>query len=67
MVLEPAQRLNYALAFGRGAWMHVVDGDVTVDGMVLRTGDGAGAGAGGGRGVNITARMQSELLLIDVV
>ncbi|MFB6279497.1 MAG: hypothetical protein ABEK75_08315, partial [Salinibacter sp.] len=49
---------------GRGAWVQVVDGTVSVGGVTLRTGDGAGV-------TNPTAlrfsfEEDSEVLLIDV-
>lgn len=35
-------RASYSLEQGRGAWVQVVDGAVTVAGVTLRSGDGAG-------------------------
>jgi redox-sensitive bicupin YhaK (pirin superfamily) len=39
--LTPNARVPYDLAPGRGAWVHVVRGEVTLNGRVLRDGDAA--------------------------
>jgi len=65
-VLAPGQRIDVPLAPRRHAWVHCVQGEVEVNGMALKAGDGvavseetalalAGAGAAGG-----------ELLLFDL-
>jgi hypothetical protein len=41
-----------------------VEGEVTLDGIVLTTGDGAGVTAE--RAVSFTAREETEILLLDV-
>ena len=40
-ILSPGQSLSHPLATGRGAWVQVVAGALTVNGQVLSAGDGA--------------------------
>jgi redox-sensitive bicupin YhaK (pirin superfamily) len=65
-VLAPGQRIDVPLAPRRHSWVHCVQGDIEVNGVPLKTGDGVavsdetslvltGAGTGGG-----------ELLLFDL-
>ena len=63
-LLEPGQHVVHELAPDHAAWLHVVAGDVTLEGLVLVTGDGAGVTAE--RSVSLTARERSEILLFDV-
>jgi hypothetical protein len=44
--------------------LHIVQGEVTFGDLVLTTGDGAGVTAE--RSVSLTAREDSEILLVDV-
>jgi len=39
--LEPGKELDYELTEGRSAWVHVVKGDVQVNGTSLQAGDAA--------------------------
>jgi quercetin 2,3-dioxygenase len=63
-LLDPGQHVVRELAQGRGAWLHVVHGAVTVGDTVLTTGDGAGITEE--RAVSFTARERSEILLVDL-
>lgn len=63
-MLDRGQHVVHALLDRRGAWVHVVDGEVALDGIVLATGDGAGVVAD--RAVSLTAREASEILLVDL-
>jgi hypothetical protein len=63
-MLRPGQHVVHELSQGRSAWLHLVQGEVTLDDVVLTTGDGAGVTAE--RAVSLTAREETELLLIDV-
>jgi redox-sensitive bicupin YhaK (pirin superfamily) len=63
-LLDLGKHVVHALEPGRGAWLHVVNGAVTLDELVLSTGDGAGVM--GERALSLTAREDSELLLVDV-
>jgi redox-sensitive bicupin YhaK (pirin superfamily) len=63
-LLDPGQHSVHELPQGRSAWLHVVQGDVTLGDIVLGTGDGAGVTAE--RAVSLTAREESEILLVDL-
>ncbi len=63
-VLDPGQHVVHELLPGRSAWVHVVEGDVTLAALQLHKGDGAGITAE--RSVSITARTSSEILLVDI-
>lgn len=63
-LLEPGQHVVHELAEGRSAWLHVVAGDAALADFVLSKGDGAGISAE--RAVSLTAREQTEILLIDL-
>lgn len=63
-VLDPGQHVIHELADGHRAWLHVVQGEVLLGDVVLTTGDGVGFTAE--RAVSLTAREQTELLLIDL-
>jgi redox-sensitive bicupin YhaK (pirin superfamily) len=63
-LLNPGQHVAYELCVGRSAWVHVVDGEITLAGIVLTTGDGAGVQ--GERAVSFTATEEAEVLLLDV-
>jgi redox-sensitive bicupin YhaK (pirin superfamily) len=49
---------------GRKAWLHVVKGRISVNGVHLQTGDGAGFSAE--KSVSFTAQEPSEVLLFDL-
>lgn len=63
-LLELGQHIVHELAPERAAWLHVVQGEVTLGDLVLTTGDGAGVTTE--RAVSLTARESSEILLFDV-
>ena len=52
------------MAEGRGAWLHVVRGKVSLRGHELRAGDGAAVD--GEAAVAFTAREPAEVLLFDL-
>jgi quercetin 2,3-dioxygenase len=64
-LLEPGQHVVHELAPEHAGWLHVVQGEVTLGDLVLTAGDGAGVTAE--RAVSLTARSDSEILLLDVV
>ncbi len=64
-LLDLGKHVVHPLAPGRGAWLHIVAGAVTLDELVLSTGDGAGVTAE--RALSLTAREDTELLLVDVL
>ena len=63
-VLDPGQHVVHELSQGRIAWLHVVEGEVTMGDIVLTTGDGAGITAE--RAVSLTAQSETEILLLDL-
>jgi redox-sensitive bicupin YhaK (pirin superfamily) len=63
-LLAPGQHLIRELSPRRSAWLHIVQGEVTLGDFVLGTGDGAGVTAE--PAVSLTAREESEILLIDL-
>lgn len=63
-LLGPGQHVIHELSPGRSAWLHLVEGEVSLRDLVLTTGDGAGISAE--RAVSLTAREETEILLIDV-
>lgn len=63
-LLDPGQHVVHELAPGRSAWLHVVGGEATLDGVALKIGDGAGLT--GERAVSFTAAHSTEVLLLDL-
>lgn len=39
--LQPGENVEHRLNAGRGAWLHVAEGNLTLNGVALATGDGA--------------------------
>jgi redox-sensitive bicupin YhaK (pirin superfamily) len=63
-LLAPGRHAVHPLLAGRVAWLHLVRGAATLDGIGLRSGDGAEIE--GERSVSLTARSQTEILLFDL-
>lgn len=63
-LLESGSHVVYELVQGRSAWLHAVCGEITVGEIVLAPGDGVGIS--GELSVSLTAREESEILLIDL-
>jgi redox-sensitive bicupin YhaK (pirin superfamily) len=63
-ILDAGQHVIHELSQGRSAWLHLVRGEVTFGDAVLRTGDGAGVTAE--PAVSLTAREETEILLVDL-
>jgi redox-sensitive bicupin YhaK (pirin superfamily) len=63
-MLDPGQHVVHELAPGRSAWLHLLRGEVTLGDQVLLAGDGAGLT--GERAVSFTARVETEILLLDL-
>jgi redox-sensitive bicupin YhaK (pirin superfamily) len=64
-LLERGQHVVHELLHGRGAWLHVVHGELSLGELVLSTGDGAAITTE--RAVSLTAREDTEILLFDLV
>ena len=63
-MLDPGQHVVHELSQGRRAWLHIVQGEVTLGDVVLTAGDGAGFTAE--RAVSLTAQEEAEILLVDI-
>ena len=63
-MLEPGRHVVHELAQKRSAWLHIVQGEATLGDIVLSTGDGVGVTAE--RAVSLTARVRTEILLLDL-
>jgi redox-sensitive bicupin YhaK (pirin superfamily) len=63
-ILDAGTKVSHSLASGRGAWVQVVDGDISVNGQRLESGDGAAIEDVAT--VEITAAGKSEFLLFDL-
>ena len=63
-LLDPGQHVVHELSQGRSAWLHLVQGEVTLGDQILTTGDDAGVTAA--RAVSFTARERTEVLMLDV-
>lgn len=61
---SPEHTPSYDLTEGRGAWVQVVDGTVSVGGVTLRAGDGAGFTVPDE--LSFSFDEETELLLVDV-
>jgi redox-sensitive bicupin YhaK (pirin superfamily) len=63
-VLKPGEAVGYDLAAGRGAWLHVATGAVTVNGRPLSAGDAAAVE--GEPRVEVVGTEEGEVLLFDL-
>jgi quercetin 2,3-dioxygenase len=64
-ILDPGQHVVYELPRGREAWVHIVHGTATANGVALALGDGMGIAEE--PSVSVTVQEHSEILLIDTV
>jgi hypothetical protein len=62
--LTAGQEVTYPLAAGRHAWMHVAEGEVTLDGVALQGGDAAAVSDQ--PTLKITATKPAQVLLFDL-
>ena len=63
-MLGPGKHVVHELHEGRRAWLHIVEGEVSLVDLLLSSGDGAGLTAE--RAASLTAREETELLLVDL-
>lgn len=63
-MLSPGTHIVHELPPRRTAWLHVVEGEITLGDVVLCSGDGAGFTSE--RVVSLTAREESEILVLDL-
>lgn len=64
--LDPGQRIAYDLAAGRHAWVHVVRGNVDLNGTALSSGDAASISGKSLLAVVAAGESPSEVLLFDL-
>jgi redox-sensitive bicupin YhaK (pirin superfamily) len=64
--LTPGKQLTYPLGKKRHAWLHVIDGDVIVNGKSLHTGDAISADDEEKLDVSAAGKSNSEILLFDL-
>jgi len=64
--LTPGKQLSYPLGSKRHAWLHVIEGDVTVNGKTLHTGDAVAADQEEKLDVVAQGNANSEILLFDL-
>ncbi len=62
--LGAGDKVRHSLRPQRHAWLHVAEGEVAVDGQVLKGGDGAAVS--GEQSLEIAAKAQSQVLLFDL-
>jgi len=62
--LQPGQTVTHDLKAGRGAWLHVAEGSVTLNDVELTTGDGANAEEPGK--LTVTASKPTQAILFDL-
>ena len=62
--LQPGQSVTHELKVGRGAWLQIAEGVVTLNGTALTTGDGASTEEAGT--LTIAATEPTEALLFDL-
>jgi redox-sensitive bicupin YhaK (pirin superfamily) len=63
-VLDKGQTLDYDLSSGRGAWLQVVSGSLSLDGNELTKGDGAAISDEAK--LSLQANENAHLLLFDL-
>jgi len=62
--LRPGQAVTHELKAGRGAWLHVAQGSLALNGAELATGDGASIEKPGT--LTLTANERTEAILFDL-
>jgi len=62
--LNPGQTVTHSLKPGRGAWLHVAEGAMALNGVALQTGDGASTEEPGP--LTLTATGPTEAILFDL-
>lgn len=62
--LQPGQSVTHQLKPGRGAWLQIAEGALTLNGVALQTGDGASTEKAGT--LTLAATQATEALLFDL-
>jgi redox-sensitive bicupin YhaK (pirin superfamily) len=63
-ILDPGHHLFHELLPGRSAWLHIVNGEATLNDIVLTQGDGVGVTIE--PSVSLTVQEKTEILLVDL-
>ena len=63
-LLEPGESVSHRMSAGRGAWVQLVDGELTVNDKALRAGDGLSIS--GTEEIRLEAQGPTEALLFDM-
>ena len=63
-LLEPGDSVAHRLVAGRGAWVQVVRGELTMNGQALRAGDGVSVSGAGE--IRLDVQAATEALLFDM-
>lgn len=63
-LLDPGQHVIHELSPGRAAWLHLVNGQAALGDLLLNPGDGAGIR--NESAVSLTAREETEIMLLDL-
>ena len=63
-ILDSGHHIIHELLPGRSAWVHIICGEATLDGLILTQGDGAGITIE--PTVSLTAQESTEILLVDL-
>lgn len=63
-ILDPGRHVVVELAPGRSAWLHLLSGEATINGLVLSRGDGVGVSAG--PSISFTVSEHAEIMLINL-
>lgn len=62
--LQPGQTVTHELKAGRGAWLHVAEGSLDLNGVELSTGDGASTETP--ETLAVAAKQQTQAILFDL-
>jgi redox-sensitive bicupin YhaK (pirin superfamily) len=63
-VLDPGHHFVHELPPGRSAWLHAVDGQATLNDIILSRGDGVGFTLE--PSISLTAQENTEVLLVEL-
>jgi redox-sensitive bicupin YhaK (pirin superfamily) len=65
-VLTPGEKVDYAIPEGRHAWVHCAEGNITVNGIAFKEGDGAAVSDEKGLSFVGTGHTGGEFLIFDL-
>jgi redox-sensitive bicupin YhaK (pirin superfamily) len=65
-VLTPGEKVDYTIPEGRHAWVHCAEGNITVNGIAFKEGDGAAVSDEKGLSFAGTGDIGGEFLVFDL-